>query len=273
MIKPNRILTILLGSFICLPNLLLPNFFPQRAVGQLLEPVADTSSREALIPMVVGDVYQLTRTAKSTADFELIVENCHALLATELNDKDRKYLDSLVAWSENRCAEKLVQNSESMLEMGLNEQGNQQLQLAVEKYDVIIKSYPLTWRAWMGRAVLHAKGHEYELALEKFRQVTKLNNRCLDARFNCAEIEFHLQHYNVAIDDYTRLIDEDPTDVQSRTGRGHCYMMLGDPGRAVSDFQTVVDLYPENSVALVNVGEARKLDPPIEQTITRGENR
>ena len=220
--------------------------------AQLLQPVTSGDA----VQIEIQSIYKLTKSAKATTDFEQIVQRSERLLETELTEKDRNYLNKLIGWSENRWAEKHVQNAAALRQLGLTEQADEQLQLGIGKFDQVIQHHPLNWRAWMGRAVVHVQLGQYEPALEKFRQVTRLNSKHNHARFNCAEIGLHLKLYEEAIADFSRLIAADPTDVQSLTGRGHCFFATNQFEMALEDYRTVVHLRPDDAIAHCNAGDA-----------------
>ena len=225
------------------------------AQAQLLQPVLDDQAVETT-NVEIQKIYHLTEVARNAVDFERIVERSERLLNQVLTPKDEKYLRSLVAWSRNRLAQKHLQNAISMSELGLQRQSDEQLDLAIKQFDIVIAASPLTWRAWMGRARIHAMAGEYELALEKFIEVTKRKRSQTQAWFNAAEISLHLKRFEQAIDFYSRLIKEDPTDVQSLTGRAHARLASEEYPAAIADYSTVAKLLPKNEIALCNLGDA-----------------
>ncbi len=220
--------------------------------AQLLQPMTIDDP----VQIEIQSIYKLTQSAAGTSDFEQIVQRCESLLEKELADKDRTYLTKLIGWSENRSAEKYIQNAGALMQMGLTDQAEEQRQLGIGKFDHVIQNHPLNWRAWMGRALVHVQMDQYEPALEKFRQVTRLNSKNSNAWFNCAEIGLHLKLYEQAIADYSRLIADDPTDTQARTGRGHCFFATHQFELALNDYRTVVSLRPDEAIALCNAGDA-----------------
>ena len=176
--------------------------------GQVLEPVG--AGKEQAEKDRTHSVYELTKTAKTFTDYENIERRCREGLNSDINAKEEKYLNSLLAWAENRMAETHRKNAIGLRKTGLEAQADEQILLAIKKYDQLIKTHPLTWRAWMGRAVIHAERDEYDAALKKFRQVLKLDSKNSKARFNCAELAFELKQYDEAIKEYSRLIADDP---------------------------------------------------------------
>ena len=110
----------------------------------------------------------------------------------------------------------------------------------------------------MGRAVIHAQQGEYEPALEKFRQVLKLDVKNSKARFNCAEILYEQKQYEDAIVEYTKVLADDSADVQALTGRGLCFLKLEHEAKAADDFSTVTKLMPDSQRAVSNLRLASK---------------
>ena len=161
-----------------------------------------------------------------------------------------------MAWSKNRIAQQHLKNANSMLKSGLTERGQRELQVAANLFDEIVAKHPDAWRAWLGRAKIHSTRGEYELALDKFTQVTKLNRNSKSARFNAAEICLQLNRHDQANEHYTWLIDNDPTDAQAITGRGHSNFATENFDEAISDYKTVIKLLPGNENALCNLADA-----------------
>lgn len=231
-------------------------------VAQRLQPL-DNESESAVS---VEAIYGLTKTARKYDDFLTIRERCNTLLKDDLAEKDQKYLNSLFAWAENRLAGKEFENATGLKSVGLADQAQAELEKAIKRYDDLIVSHPTLWRAWMGRAVIHAQHDEYELALKKFRQVVKLDVKNSKARFNCAEILYEQKQYEDAIVEYTKVLADDSTDVQAMTGRGLCYLKLEQRAKAADDFATVVKLLPDSERAESNLRLAGKPDESLRKS-------
>ena len=242
---------------ICLVALLLATGLldASLATAQPLRPMGEkTNSAER-----ISAIYQSTKTAKVYEDFRSISEQCRQLATTKLSPKDLKYLNSLLGWAENRLASKELENANGLKSIGLNDQAASELNKAIKRYDDLIESHPELWRAWLGRGVIHAQQGEFQLALEKFRQVLKLDIRNSKARFNCAEVLYELKEYKQAIVEYSKVLDDDATDVQALTGRGHCHVKLKQFAAAADDFSTVTKLVPDNQQAVSNFTVANNL--------------
>ena len=231
----------------------------QPVAAQPLSPLGDKGS--AANP--IEDVFGLTKTAEKYEDYLVISDRCSSLLKSELSDKDRKYLDSLLGWSENRLAGKELANANGLKSVGMLEQAAAELEKATRRYDQLTESHPRLWRAWMGRAVIHAQAGEYEDALKKFRKVLKIDVKNIKARFNCAEILYAQKEYDKAIVEYSKVLVDDATDVQALTGRGHCYAKLNQHFEAADDFLTVTKLQPDNLQAMNNLNVANKARGPL----------
>ena len=252
---------------ICIVALLLVQ--PLALLAQPLQPIGNSNSQLDSIPQV----YQLTKTASKYDDFLEISKRCHGLLQGELTDKDKKYVGSLYAWSENRLARKELENARGLDGVGLQEQSQQALKKAVARFDRLLDSHPSLWRAWMGRATIHAQQGEYELALQKFQQVLKLNVKNSKARFNCAEILYELKDYEAAARQYTKVLADDATDVQALTGRGYCFLKLNQKTKAEDDFEIVQKLIPGNRQAILNLADLRSADTQNETAVSRTADR
>jgi tetratricopeptide (TPR) repeat protein len=63
--------------------------------------------------------------------------------------------------------------------------------------------------------------------------------------------------YEKAVEDYTHILELEPTDVPARTGRGWAYLALEAPNLALRDFEAVVQLDPQNGEGYDGRGYAR----------------
>ena len=223
--------------------------------GQQLEPVLGDQDA-ATISVEIKKIHNLTEVARKPADYLKIIDRCEKILAGTVLEKDQAYLNSLIGWSRNRLAQSHAKTAASMKEMGLVEQSAEELQKAIEQFDLVIDKNPKIWRAWMGRAKIHAANGEYELALEKFVEVTKRKHDQFSAWFNCAELSAYLGQHENAIKYYGRMIKEDASDVQSRTGRASCLLALGKNEEAIDEYRTVTKLQANDEFALCNLGDA-----------------
>ena len=249
---------ILVVSAITMFVLLQPDF----ARAQPLRPLSESSVNP------ITEIYGLTKTARKYDDFEAISKRCTELLADGVSDKDQKYLDSLVGWAENRLAGKELENAIGLEGIGLDEQARVELSKAISRYDGLIESHPSLWRAWMGRAVIHARAGEYDPALKKFRKVLKLDVKNDNARFNIAEMLYQLQEYQPAIKQYSKVLIDDSADVEALTGRGHSHLKLKQFAQAFDDFDTVTKLVPDNRQASSNLKLAKSLQHQPAETLT-----
>lgn len=228
---------------------------PSSLSAQMLKPVTNSDSIETT-NLEIQKIYNLTEVARTIQDFERIIKRSDKLLAQEVSGKDRKYLESLIAWSRNRIGQKHLKNIDAIQQMGLDGRPDVELLAAIQQFDTVIESSPLTWRAWLGRARIHMMQGESEAALGKFIEVTRLNRNCWDAWFNAAEICLDLKKFDEAIEFYSRVITENPTDVQSLTGRAHSHLAIDEFPAALSDYGMVVKLYPKDETAICNLGDA-----------------
>jgi tetratricopeptide (TPR) repeat protein len=223
--------------------------------AQQLEPmVQDDDLSSASVD--ISQIYNLTEVAKTAEDFERIVVRSEKLLDKTIFDKDKKYLNSLIGWSRNRLAQIHIKTAESMKEMGLIEQAHRRIDQATEQFDTVIEKHPGVWRAWLGRANIHAASGQYEQALAKYIEVTKRKRDYMPAWFNCAELALQLDKHEDAIKYYSRVIGEDASDVQARTGRAHSLLAVGKTEQAIEEYKTVTNLQAGDEQALCNLGDA-----------------
>ena len=191
----NQSVRTLVLNFALAAILILPSF----CWGQTLEPLKDGVSGST---NEIERIYNLTEVAKTVDDYRQIIRRCEKLLKDSIIENDTKYLESLVAWSRNRLGQRHFLNANSMKKMGLVDRWEEELNNAVEQFDIVIEQHPMTWRSWMGRALIHVECKEYSEALEKFLEVNRLNLKNQKSRFNCAELCFELGQYDRSIEFY-----------------------------------------------------------------------
>ena len=241
--------------FVLIASAIICFAYVDAVVAQKLEPIPPANVAGES-PDQIKQIYKLTKAASKIEDYELIIQRCQKQLKQTLKSKDHKYLESLIVWSNNRIGQQHFQNSVSMKETGLNRQAEEELQRAIHIFDELISDSPLTWRAWFNRARIHAMRGEFEPALEKFIEVTKLKRDHPAAWFNAAEICLQLNRNEEAIEFYSRSIKMDPTDVQALTGRGHASLASKEFLNAIADYKTVIKLQPSDEFALSNLADA-----------------
>ena len=236
--------------------------------AQALRPLNDNHAQPT-----VKSVYALTKTAKSVDDFSAIIDQSRNLIAdSKSSDADRKYLNTLVAWTLNRRAKKYLSASEFLTSVQSHAEARSQLASAIADFQSSIDLNENRWQAWYGLGNALMTRDQYEQAAEKYSRVLKLKPTYVSAMFNRAEANFATGKYDLALTDYTNVARRDHSDVQAITGRGHCFFKKDELAKSLKEYQLAVRLRPEDSTARCNLGDALLMTGEFEKAALQYES-
>ena len=197
--------------------------------------VAQESSAELL-----NQAYQLSRTAKTAAEYSKIIELCEQGIP-KADEAGQAYAKKLMAWSLNRRGQEMLDANK--------------IKEAQADFDKAIVSDPTLWRAYHNRGFIHAGFGNYDAALADFDKTLELSPRYDKAYFNRGEIYYLLGKYEEAAKDYTKSLELSPNDSEIYNRRGYAYYQLGKRQQAAADYNRSVALDPKNVSALINRGD------------------
>ena len=135
---------------------------------------------------LVGAIYEATKKTKTLTDYTAFLKQCDQALAMGLNDKNRQYVVSLTGWALNRRAEKRMELSKQLRQIG-NSRYESVFHQGMEDFnDATIKA-PERVRTWMARGIAHVDNGNYDQGIKDFTQVVKLKPDSVNGWFNRAE--------------------------------------------------------------------------------------
>jgi tetratricopeptide (TPR) repeat protein len=208
---------------------------------------------------VAAAIHELTKTAKTAEDYSRIIERCEQAVASEsTSEKDRAYLQTLMAWACNRRCESQMEAADYLQRAGNSQQARELSDAALADAIRAIELEPTRWRAILNRGVLLAQAHVYDAALADFQRVCELRPQESLAWYNAGEVHNAVGDYESAIDCYGQALSLDSGDLLSLTGRAHAAMQLGRHDAALKDFETVAKWLPGSAAALINRGDAHQ---------------
>lgn len=125
----------------------------------------------------------------------------------------------------------------------------------VDSLLVISPREPAAW-AFKGR---YAREHEDFLQADScFTQALKYDAGNVDYHLERAQVRHALNRYNLALNDYDRIIEMLPQHFVAHYNRGLIRSTIGDDNRAIDDFTFVINEEPDNTLAIYNRAELRK---------------
>lgn len=152
-----------------------------------------------------------------------------------------------------------------LLTLGHAARANRNAESAIGFYRMAAEVAPQDWRAHYYLAVvLHAEGHTSE-AYECVQIGLALSTSNASLLFLRGKIEYELQLYTKALEQFSSYIEMSPQEVRGWTWRGLCWESLRSFRKAVDDYEEAVTLDPRNSNShfrLANVLE--KLGEPCQ---------
>ncbi|HZZ71102.1 MAG TPA: tetratricopeptide repeat protein, partial [Pirellulales bacterium] len=186
-------------------------------------------------------VYQLTKTARYSADYTKIIEDCQQALQVGVNGPDVAYAESLMSWAYNRRGE-------------INATAGRDTE-ALSDFSSAVTLDEKNWRALHNRGVSHAQAGSLQEAMTDFNAALELNKSYPNSWYNRGELKYQQGDFEAAIQDYNEAIRIVPRDGSYLNSRGHAEYRLGHVKEAQRDFAAAVELAPGNASAWVNLGD------------------
>lgn len=223
-------------------------------------PAEPTPAKEKPKPVnsktLLGDAYELTKSAETINDFAAIIEMCERALAGKLPKPNAEYAHSLAAWAYNRRGEKFAEEAAALAQGGEDRKANELDVMALADFEESLKHDGKKWKALHNRGVSLGLHGKYEEALQDFDQVVELKPDFASAWYNRAEVRATLGRYEDAISDYTQGLELTPGDLGLLIGRGTARYRIGEHADALADFDAALVADAENAAALSGRGDA-----------------
>ena len=97
---------------------------------------------------------------------------------------------------------------------------------------------------------------KYAAGAQACTQALNFANRFAQARDNRGVAEYHLQHYQDAMEDFDAALQVDPDDEQAYNNRGLTEQAQGDLDSALFDYNRALEIAPTYAQARTNRGWA-----------------
>lgn len=102
------------------------------------------------------------------------------------------------------------------------------------------------------------KRGDFEMAERYYSQAIRCNHNSSIYFCNRALSRIKLRRFNEAVEDCTCALQIDPMSIKALLRRGHSHLEMGSIGKAVKDFQAVMQLEPGNPDAVKKMQEVEK---------------
>lgn len=154
-----------------------------------------------------------------------------------------------VGLAQNRAD--LIKSYEKLLKKGKNADAVVAIQKVIDAGD----NYDDLYVHYINLGLAQSNLEEYQKALTSFDVANQLRPNLVFVLKRRGEMRFYLKDYNGTIEDYTRLIENDPTDEESLLVRSNAYMMIKDTAASLQDLHTILSVNPESVSAQNNVAD------------------
>ena len=114
---------------------------------------------------------------------------------------------------------------------------------------------------------VHRSRREYDWAIEDYNKVIEMNPDNVEAYYNRGVTYHHKGDYDRAIEDYTKTIQLKPDYANAYYNRGLSYDNKGESVRAIEDFTKVIQLDPNDAGAYFNRGLASNDEEDMTEAI------
>jgi protein O-mannosyl-transferase len=121
--------------------------------------------------------------------------------------------------------------------------------------DAVSKS-PGKARPVYNLGIAHLKSGQMEMAVADFTRLIEINPKLVTAYTNRGDAYFSLGQWDKVIADYSRVIDLDPKSTDTYYNRGIAYGNLGQSEKAIADYTRAIGIDPTNVKAYSNRGVA-----------------
>jgi len=203
-----------------------------------------------------SEIYNLTKTAKTSKDFSVIIEKCDA--ANEGVNSGTDDINALKAWALSKRGQQRVDLALSIRNAGNTPQFEAVIKAAMADFDQSIEIDDEKWKPYFGRATAFANQDNIEKAISDLGRAIELNPKSMKAKFNRAELLSWQKKFDAAILDYNVVIDADADDVQAINGLAFAKLHSGKTDEAIKLLDRVVELQPDNTTAYQNRAEAHQ---------------
>ena len=138
-------------------------------------------------------------------------------------------------------------------DLAFSSQGRGEYQKAIHHYSKAIELKPQEPDAYINRAAAYESNGDLALALRDINTALDLDPRT-EAYNNRGNIYFKQDNYNGAVQDYSKALELNPSNIGAYIYRGHALRYLAFWDDAIRDYNAALALSPNNASAYVGIG-------------------
>jgi len=98
----------------------------------------------------------------------------------------------------------------------------------------------------------NASKGQYNIAIENYNKVIELDPKYVDAYYRRGNVYFSKGQYDLAIRDYNKAIEIDPQDACAYYDRGKVHVMKCQSEAAIADYSKAIEIDPKQSKLYLN---------------------
>ena len=187
-------------------------------------------------------------------------------------DEARMYPD-LHGFAQQRAHDKSrpILFRQDYLQRGIHAYERGDLADSIRYYSNVIELNPtdsyLTFMAYSNRGLAYFFQRNLELAIEDFTRVIELEPNSPLAYNNRGGAYYEQDNLELAIEDFTRAIELNPDNDQAYYNRGVVHHKQGNLDQAIEDYTRAIELNPDNDQAYNNRGDVHQKQGNLDQAI------
>lgn len=207
---------------------------------------------------LIQEAFKGTKSAKTVAEFQSVIQTCGRLLEQDLSESNRNYIKRLKAWNHNKRGELYAEQATEAAEQehADADEAKELDEQALAEFNAAIDLDDTRWKSYHNRGVSLALFGKYDEALRDFDKTIEMKPQYANAWFNRAEIAYESEEYVRAIRDYSEVIRLKPNDADAHSRRAHSRYRLRQFREAISDYNQAVRLDSNNSDVFADRADA-----------------
>jgi tetratricopeptide (TPR) repeat protein len=196
---------------------------------------------------LTGKRIQKNLEAKQSLDNRDMINKAISLIGLGKYEDGIVCLDNVLSTTKGNELNWIIFNSRGSAFAAVGE-----MEKALADYESAIRLFPNRPLSYNERANLYSNLGELQKALNDYNNAIALDDSFAIGYYSRGLCYRRLEEYEKALEDFNRAIESG--HYESYTNRGSTYLNLGRNEEALSDFHKALELYPRNSIALMNIG-------------------
>lgn len=206
---------------------------------------APPSIQEAKV--LVNQAYLASRSAKTLAEYNQIVESLQRALTAPLAPETAQYARTLLAWGHNRRGESWSDEALVASRRGDEARAIELDARAMGEFEASVKLDEKKWKAWHNLGVSHALAGQREAAIADFDRSVRLYRDYANTWFNRGQLHAEAGRLDEALADLNRAFELAPKDAGVLVARGRLLARQRKFDAALADCTAAIQLSPKGA--------------------------